>query len=241
MSIQMRRLTMMEMAARSLVPMGVAVAVTGSKGEQEPLWPAEITAITSAVPARAQEFAAGRTAARRALMALGRPPAAIPMGDDRAPVWPRAVVGSISHNDRSCIAIVGERDRYRGLGVDIESAAPLEAELFSEICRPEELAWLRQLPFASRGKAARRMFSAKEAIYKAQFAITHEMFGFDALSVVFDRQGRFQARLMKDAGALPRGTDFEGMTALVGDQILSFCCISEHASVDAYYPNSVTG
>ena len=46
--------------------------------------PEEEPTLARMVPARRREFAAGRTAARRA---LGRS-VAIPMGPDRAPVWP---------------------------------------------------------------------------------------------------------------------------------------------------------
>lgn len=241
MTMMMRMNSRLELAARAVLPAGVAVSVTSPTADPEPLWPVEQDAISAAVPARQREFAAGRTAARRALLALGRAPAAIPVGDDRAPVWPRAIVGSIAHDDRACIALAADRDRFKALGVDIEPADHIEAELFQEICRPEELAWLRQLPFESRGMVARRFFAAKEAVYKCQFTISREIFGFDALSVVFDRQGRFDARLMIDAGPFEKGTIFKGMTALVGEQILSLCWISEGTNHDENFPNSVTG
>lgn len=241
MTIHMRRLSMLEMAARSLVSSGVAVAVTSPATNSDPLWPAEEQAIANAQPQRREEFTAGRAAARKALLALGRAPAAIPMGEDRAPIWPRAIVGSISHDDKACIAVAADRERYRSIGIDIEPARPIEAEIYSEICRPEELAWLRQLPFQSRGLVARRFFSAKEAIYKCQYAISHEMFDFHALSLVFDKQGRFDARLMQDVSHFPKGTMFKGLTTHVGEQILSLCHLTEGFETDTDYPNSVMG
>ena len=241
MTMMMRHNSRLELAARAVLPMGVAVSVTSPATEPDPLWPVEQRAISSAIPSRQREFAAGRMAARRALLALGRAPAAIPIGNDRAPVWPRAIVGSIAHDDTACIAVAAERDRYRALGVDVEPAQPIEAELFQEICRPEELAWLRQLPFETRGMVARRFFAAKEAVYKCQYAVSQKVFGFDNLSVVFDRQGRFDARLMKETGPFEAGTIFKGMTAMVGDQILSLCWICEGSSTDENFPNSVIG
>jgi 4'-phosphopantetheinyl transferase EntD len=232
---------MLEMAVRAIAPAGVAVAVTSPRGDADPLWPAEMDAVAQATPARQAEFAAGRTAARRALLALGRAPSAVPMGEDRAPVWPRAVVGSITHDLKACIAIVGERDRFKALGVDIEPALPLEADLFSEICRPEELAWLRQLPFDCRGVVARRFFSAKEAIYKCQYTISQEVFDFHALSVVFDKQGRFDARLMRDVSGIAKGTMFNGLTIKSGEQLISLCHIAEGVEFGSDYPNSVIG
>ncbi|GAA6207065.1 hypothetical protein NBRC116601_03580 [Cognatishimia sp. WU-CL00825] len=241
MSMQMRRLSMLEMAARVMAPVGVAVAVTSPKADPEPLWPAEESAMASAQPKRRTEFANGRAAARKALQALGRAPSAVPMGDDRAPVWPRAVVGSISHDEKSCIAIVAERDRYQALGIDIEPALPLEAELFARICRPEELAWLRQLPFQSRGIVARRFFCAKEAIYKCQYTVSKEIFDFQSLSIVFDKQGGFEARLMRDVPGFAKGTVFQGLTNLVGEQLVSICYISEGVGEDSGFPTSVMG
>ncbi|NQY60203.1 4'-phosphopantetheinyl transferase [Cognatishimia sp.] len=241
MTMMMRHNSRLELAARAVLPTGVAVSVTSPTAEPDPLWPVEEQAISKAVPARQREFAAGRMAARRALLALGRAPSAIPVGDDRAPIWPRAIVGSIAHDETACIAVTAERDRFKALGVDIEPSIPVEAELFQEICRPEELAWLRQLPFESRGMVARRFFAAKEAVYKCQYTISRKIFGFDSLSVVFDRQGRFDARLMKEAGPFETGTIFKGMTALVGDQILSLCWIGEGHHSDEDFQNSVTG
>lgn len=241
MTMMMRHNSRLELAARAVLPMGVAVSVTSPTGDIEPLWPVEERAIQDAVPSRKREFAAGRAAARRALVALGRAPSAIPVGDDRAPVWPRAIVGSIAHDETSCIAVTAERDQYRSIGIDVEPSAPIEAELFQEICRAEELAWLRQLPFEKRGSVARRFFAAKEAIYKCQYPISRKVLGFEALSVVFDRQGRFEARLMKDAGAFEVGTIFKGMTALVGNQILSMCWIPEGADNTDNFQDSATG
>jgi 4'-phosphopantetheinyl transferase EntD len=43
--------------------------------------------------------------------ALGLPERPIPMGRDRAPVWPEGVVGSISHSDAFCLAAVARSDR----------------------------------------------------------------------------------------------------------------------------------
>ncbi|MGR3838750.1 MAG: 4'-phosphopantetheinyl transferase family protein [Cognatishimia sp.] len=241
MTMMMRHNSRLELAARAVLPTGVAVSVTSPTADPEPLWPVEKEAIASAIPSRQREFAAGRTAARRALLALGRAPAAIAVGDDRAPIWPRAIVGSIAHDSTTCIAVAAERDRFKALGVDIEPAAPIEAELFQEICRPEELAWLRQLPFAGRGQVARRFFAAKEAVYKCQYAMSRKIFGFNNLSVVFDRQGRFDARLMKPAGPFESGHIFKGMTALVGDQVLSLCWIAENAYGAEDFQDSVTG
>ncbi len=137
-----------------------------------------------AVPARLAEFAAGRSAARQALRGLGFAPAAIPMGPDRAPLWPEAATGSISHCAGACLAVMGLARDYRGLGLDIEPLHPLPEELWSTVLRPEEHKHINDLPPLQQGLQALRIFVAKEAAYKAQYAITRHIFDFHTLRII---------------------------------------------------------
>lgn len=137
-------------------------------GAAETAHPDEEAAITRAVSARQTEFRLGRMAARRALAGLGVN-APVPMGADRAPVWPAGVVGSITHHDGIAVAVVAHQG---ALGLDLDGTAPLAPELVAEICRPEEDA-----------AEARRIFSAKEAAFKAQYPTNRVVFGFHGLSV----------------------------------------------------------
>lgn len=114
-------------------PDGVAVAVVDPEQVTEPLFPIEEAAVSRAVAGRRAEFAAGRQAARQALKALGYAPVAIPMAEDRAPVWPQGIVGSLSHCPAACIAVVAEAARIASLGVDIEPYDPLPEDIVHEI------------------------------------------------------------------------------------------------------------
>jgi 4'-phosphopantetheinyl transferase EntD len=82
---------------RKLVPADVAVIETcGQDGEPSPLYPEEAVHVERAVEKRRRDFALGRACARRALAVLDdRPPTAILVGEERAPVWPEGIVGSI--------------------------------------------------------------------------------------------------------------------------------------------------
>lgn len=71
----------------------------------------------------ADDFAMGRAAAARALADLGVPPAEIPTGADRAPIWPADIVGSIGHTRDTGVAVVGWSTDFASIGVDIEAAA----------------------------------------------------------------------------------------------------------------------
>ena len=152
-------------------------------GESD-LFEVEARAIARAVPDRKAEFAAGRMAARRALAGLGLPPDSIPMGPDRAPVWPRSVVGSISHTKGACLAIAGHMQQIRSVGLDLEGDAPLDPALIPEICLDAELAGV---PPEARPVLAKRIFSAKEAAYKAHYPVVRRVFGFHGLQVDLDR------------------------------------------------------
>ncbi len=165
-------------------PEGVAVAVVDPEAASEPLFAIEEAAVSRAVAGRRAEFMAGRQAARAALKALGHPPVAIPMAEDRAPVWPDGVVGSLSHCRAACIAVVAKADRIASLGVDIEPFDPLPEDIVHEIGREDEIAGIGP----DRRLAARQLFSAKEAAYKAQYPLTRTLFGFEGLR--YDRVQR---------------------------------------------------
>ncbi len=159
-------------------PRGVAWGVA-DMGEED-LFPEEAAAMTRARPARVAEFAGGRLAARRAMARLGLARAPIPMGADRAPVWPDGIVGSISHAQGLCLAVVARAQDFLSLGIDVEGDAPLATDLIPEICLPEELA---PLPKSARPALAKRLFSAKEAAYKAHYPLASQVFGFHGLAV----------------------------------------------------------
>lgn len=207
-------LAVVEAALRALFPAGVAVAVEPvGRGDTANLWPEERTAIQGAVPKRLAEFAAGRRAARKALLALGHPPGPLPVGPDRAAVWPMGLSGSIAHDARLAVAVarVGAP-----LGVDLEPDAPLEAGLWSSICSDRELLRLS----GDTGRLVRRIFCAKEAVFKAQDPHTRGLFGFEALDVTLAAAG-FHAQFCADAGSFRAGQVLSGRLAAVGGIILA--------------------
>lgn len=136
-----------------------------------------------AVPARLREFAAGRAAARIAMGAIGLPRGAIPQSSDRAPQWPAGVVGSISHCADLCLSVVGNSRDWDGLGIDVELDHSLDDSLWSDVLCADESEWLNRLSVDDQAPAAMSIFVAKEAAYKAQYATSRTLFGFDALGI----------------------------------------------------------
>jgi 4'-phosphopantetheinyl transferase EntD len=195
----------------SVLPQNVAVAARDPRLMPPTTDPSEGIAVERAVPKRVAEYHAGRAAARAAMVALGLPPRPIPMGPDRAPIWPDGLSGSISHTSQACVAAIGLRDAWAGIGVDLEDATALDPLLIGEICTVTEQKWLGHQPGDERGLMAKLIFSAKEAAYKAQYPTSGILFGFEVLEVSVDRaDSRFEVQFLQAQGAFSQGTVLTG-------------------------------
>lgn len=188
-----------------------AVAIDGDHG----LKPSEEAAILRAVPKRRAEFASGRRAARLALREIGRPETEILVGADRAPVWPRGVTGSITHDSGLALAAVVPLVRAEAIGIDLTEAIPLPRDLREQILRhpsEEEASDLE----------ARVVFSAKEALFKALSSRVGHVFGFAAAEVEVDlAAGTFEARLVLPLGPYAEGQSWKGRVGIHGSRLVS--------------------
>ncbi|WP_353473417.1 4'-phosphopantetheinyl transferase superfamily protein [Salipiger sp. H15] len=200
------------------LPRGIAWAVSEPVADLGELFPEERDCIARAVPKRQAEFAGGRLAARAALRQLGFPARAIPKAQDRAPVWPEGVVASITHAGGICLAMAARARDWRGLGVDLERDEPMRSEMIPAIASVTELARLSPLPFS---RAAMRIFSAKEAAYKAQYPLTQTLFGFAAMESRLPEGGM---RMVAEIG-LGSGAQFPMLQHAKFGLILSVCAL----------------
>ena len=162
---------------------GAAVAVLREPADPGLLLPAEAAPMGRAVPKRLQEYTAGRLCARRALAEFGVLDFPIRAAEDRQPIWPDSLAGSITHTEGFCAAVVAERRGIRALGLDSEVAGGVNVEIWHRICRPFELAWIYSLPETERAAAVTLIFCAKEAFYKCQYALVRERLGFHDVSM----------------------------------------------------------
>ena len=178
------------------------------------LWPEEQAAISGAVPSRRAEFSAGRTAARRALALLGLPPLALPMAPDRAATWPEGISGSIAHAAGLAVAVARQG---APLGVDIEDDTGIAPDLWPIICLPEELQRLGKSDTATQVK---RIFCAKEAVFKAQAPASRVLFGHEILSVTL-AEDHFDAQFLTDAGAFRAGQTVRGRIVVQDGLVLT--------------------
>lgn len=203
--------------ARPLFSDLVAMAWTDPTAPMPRLIGDEVLAVEQVRPARAREFGAGRAAAREAMAQLGQPPRPVLQGEDRAPIWPKGLVGSISHTARDCIAVVSDAPEIIALGLDMETATPLESALWPEICTMPEMHWLASLGPSQRGHFAKLIFSAKEAVYKAQYQVSRQMLGFHDLCLSMDLSNhRFEAHLKTEVAGFKTEAALTGCFVILG-------------------------
>jgi enterobactin synthetase component D len=152
--------------------------------------------LRGAASARLSGFLAGRYCAARALELAGcRGDVEIAIGPDRAPVWPRGFVGTITHSNRFVLAAAARRSEVRGVGIDCEA---LIAEATVEEIAPRLLTPMDRATFERDGAAhldwrafVTLVFSAKESLYKCLQPLTGVFFDFsDAQVSAVDVGGR---------------------------------------------------
>jgi 4'-phosphopantetheinyl transferase EntD len=145
--------------------------------------------IARATPRRAAEFAAGRSCAKAAMAVLGVTGVTLLVGSGREPVWPPAMIGSISHTNDFCIAVVGPEQRVHGrygIGLDVEQIGRVGENLWRRLFVDEEATYLNSLHGRQRQLMSTVMFGAKEAFYKAQYQLTESWVGFSDVSITID-------------------------------------------------------
>lgn len=140
---------------------------------------------------RKAEHLAGRIAAVHALRDYGSK--AVPaIGEQRQPLWPAGLSGSISHCATTALAVVSRQP----VGVDIEAifTPQMAEELTGSIVDNEEREILRSsaLPFTL---ALTLAFSAKESLYKAFCGRVNAWPGFDSAKVIAINASRMSLRL----------------------------------------------
>jgi 4'-phosphopantetheinyl transferase EntD len=156
------------------------------------------------VDGRREEFAAGRTCARFALQLLGLPVTPLLSGVAREPIWPKGVVGSITHCEGYCAAVTAFERDLLSVGIDAEPNRPLSEELVDLIAAPSEL---RDLPICPGCSIAwdRLLFSIKESVYKAWFPIERSWLDFKEAVVEIDAPTcRFSVSISRSSQSFPR-------------------------------------
>jgi 4'-phosphopantetheinyl transferase EntD len=129
-------------------------------------------------PKRLTDFSTGRYCAIKALEQLGIKDAIIPIGDEREPIWPEGIVGSISHCDSLVGAIVSKKSEHISLGLDIEEIGRVTPDLWDLVFTENEKVYLNVLTGRKLEEQSTAIFSIKEAFYKFQHPLTKTFLDF---------------------------------------------------------------
>lgn len=136
------------------------------------LMPEELAPSSSRVAKRTREIIAGRILARVLMVEAGLKATPLPMGADRAPIWPAGYTGSITHTD-GIVAVALGRRHLGTIGIDIEGFKQLDPAVGERIRRHDET-----------GNAI-SLFVAKEAVFKAQYPQTGEMLSHHEVRILW--------------------------------------------------------
>ncbi|SEN38954.1 enterobactin synthetase component D [Pseudomonas sp. ok272] len=198
--------------------------------------------IQRSVAKRQAEFLAGRLCAREALRQLAGVACVPAIGEDRAPVWPPAICGSITHSTGRAAAIVAHQAQWSGLGMDLENLldAKRAERLAGEILTPGEL---KRMAAGSREQLALWVtltFSVKESLFKALYPIVHKRFYFEHAEVLaWSDTGHVRLRLLTDlSNEWGHGSELDAQFAVKDGQLLSLVGISAPASPGAVASSS---
>ena len=191
------------------LPGGLCLLHAPIRDRVQGLPPVERQFIERAVDRRRREFSTGRWLAREGLKRLGIPPQAIPSGAMREPVWPSAMVGSLTHSGLVCAFVGGLAADFDSVGLDLELSPPPKTELARLIISPSEPPAYRE------SDTLRLAFSAKEAVYKCLYPVCRSMFDFQDIDLRIDfPAGTFSAHPRNGMGAPEAAERGHGMFEL---------------------------
>jgi 4'-phosphopantetheinyl transferase EntD len=148
-----------------------ALCILPIRAATRELSPAERELTVDFTTARALEFVAGRQAAHEALAAIGLHTHCIGRGLGGEPLFPKGIVGSISHTRLFAVAAVARQQACAALGVDLDDGHPFDRESEDGFTWDTEVRDIQAALDLSRQEAVDFAFSAKEAVYKCQYGL----------------------------------------------------------------------
>jgi len=185
--------------------------------------------IQRSVAKRQAEFLAGRLCARAALRQLDGTDCVPAIGEDRAPIWPAHITGSITHGTGRAAAIVAPKSHWQGLGMDLEDllSADRAERLAGEILTPAEMERMAAASAEQIALLVTLTFSVKESLFKALYPLVQKRFYFEHAEVLeWDISGQVRLRLLTDLSSeWCHGTELQAQFGLHEGQLLSLVAI----------------
>lgn len=170
----------------------------------------EADALTNVADKRRREFATTRALAREGLRRFFDVcDFDLLNAEDRSPIWPRGIEGSISHSDtRAWVALVDAS--YGTIGIDGEGRNELKEDLWHLTLLDEEVSYLETLDASVRGRRALTLFSAKEALYKAQYPRSGSFMAYMSVRVELGEAGLLSCTFRETVGPFPKESVVHG-------------------------------
>jgi 4'-phosphopantetheinyl transferase EntD len=222
----------------TLFPEAVVTVRAPTHANVADLYPAEAACIERAIAKRRLQFTQGRLSARQALAQFGIEDFPLLNGPDRAPIWPRGIVGSISHCEGYCAVAVASCEDVSGVGFDVECLRPLKSGVVRRISTPAEIQALAELPGLDSRHRAAVVFSAKESVYKCYYPLTRTFLEYSDMEIQFHaKEGRFEARLTRAERPSAAGLrHFEGRFATSATHVFAGVTLPTRASENTGCP-----
>ena len=191
-----------------------AISIASIADRVEMLAESEKQELAPMAPKRQAGFSSGRYCAARAQSMLNRLPEPI-LREERAPVWPGGLWGSITHTEEIAAAVVSTG---RSVGIDLEQLGRMHEGLHETLFTENELKSLR----GYNADADTIMFSAKEAGYKAIFPVGKEFVGFKEAEIDLDEATQtFKIRYIGEHEPNKALNEGEGRWAITLDHVFT--------------------
>jgi enterobactin synthetase component D len=186
--------------------------------------------IFNSIPDRQAEFLAGRLCAKKCLELNSSEAKQVAIGENREPIWPKGLFGSITHSGSLAASVVSSNF---SVGIDIESV--IDEKVSSDIrdiiaTNEEESVFEKELV---KDYSTSIIFSFKESIYKCLFPHVNRFFDFKdayitSLSKVNDGDGyltyELSAVINKDlSNDIKEGHRLYGIVTVTESKLASLC------------------
>lgn len=180
---------------------------------------------------RESEHADGRRAAAQALQQLDRA-GTVGRHENGCPMWPRGVVGSISHTNHYAWALVGSSQEFRSIGIDTEPMCENSTvdSLWEQVAGGTEWRLARDAGLG-RVEAFTAVFSAKESLYKCIYPISPAFFDFKDACLIKTGADTLTLRINDDCpNRLVRGAELDVSFAFSSGDVFTACCMRKGAN-----------
>ncbi len=135
---------------------------------------------------RQKEFLAGRYCIFEAAKTFNINLSVLAMSTKGAPIWPKELVGSISHTKGFVIGVVGLKKHFKSIGIDTEEiiGEPKYPVIEKNILTSSDYQFINNHKNQSKNELYTLIFSAKEALFKLIHPLTQNYFGFQEAHIV---------------------------------------------------------